>query len=168
MKVDAMLTEVAGTFVKIAYAADVDIILARGMASRPPARFNRPGEDALYLSREEAGARVALRRYVKPGDPPRVILDFDIAPCALFDLRLPENAGIYEHARQPWQEALDVGQTPETWRAADHAKALGHAGLIDPSRGQPGLWHITLFRWNAPNAPTVRQIGPPRPIAFDI
>jgi hypothetical protein len=34
---------------------------------------------------------------------------------------------------------------------------LGAHGLIDPSRKQPHLWHLTLFDWNNPGAPCVLE-----------
>jgi hypothetical protein len=57
---DSLLTEIGGVFVKIVFANDVDVVLARGLRHRPAARFNRPGQDALYLSPDETSARVAI------------------------------------------------------------------------------------------------------------
>lgn len=160
-----MLTKVSGKFVKIALSeVDLDIHLARGRNDRPPARFNRGGQDALYLSPNEESARVAIGQYVIEGGPPRVLLTFEIDCCELFDLRSPKAASVYEDARQPWQSALEAERTPRSWSAADDLRNAGHLGLIDPSRRRPGLWHITLFRWNEVGAPTVRMIDDPRPI----
>lgn len=159
-----MLTNVGGTFVKIAFATEAHLLLARGCPERPPARFNRLGQDALYLSPDEASARVAMGQYIKAGDPPRVLITYHLEPCALFDLRHPGSAPVYTLAGKPWLSVLAAGGTPPAWLAADNLRASGHAGLIDPSRRQPGLWHITLFRWNEPGAPRVTQISEPRPI----
>jgi RES domain-containing protein len=159
-----MLTRISGTFVRIAFAQDADITLQRGHPARPAARFNRKGQDALYLSPDETSARVAIGQYVTPDDPPRVLLTFEVGRCALFDLRDPRSAELYAKARKPWQDALAAGTEPASWEVADHLRASGHVGLIDPSRRRPGLWHITLFRWNGPGAPDVRLIDPPRPI----
>jgi RES domain-containing protein len=159
-----VLTGVAGTFVKIVFDGDTDIFLSRGLSHRPPSRFNRPGQDALYLSPDEISARVAIGEYVKPGDSPRVLVRFEVTPCSLFDLRHPAAADIYELARQRWRDVVARGEEPPSWHAADHIRETGHPGLIDPSRRRPGLWHITLFHWNAPGAPTVRRIGDPVPI----
>ncbi len=160
-----MLTEVSGTFVKIAFEEDVRINLMRGLSSRPAARFNRTGQDALYLSSNEASARVAIGQYVGADDRPRVLLTYEVTPCVLYDLRDPLSAEIYALARQPWQSALSAGEVPPSWVAADHVRASGHVGLIDPSRQSPGLWHIALFRWNDVEAPTVKLIGDPKPIS---
>ncbi|MCR9212542.1 MAG: RES family NAD+ phosphorylase [Proteobacteria bacterium] len=161
-----MLTEVSGNFVKIAFADAVEVPLLRGHPKRPAARFNRPGQDALYLSPDEASARVAIGEYVQEGDPPRVLLSYEVDACTLLDLRLPEAADIYELARQSWRPPFARGEAPPSWEAADLIRNLGHVGLIDPSRQQPGLWHITLLRWNEPGAPKVRQIGKPVPISI--
>lgn len=159
-----MLTDVGGPFVKIAFASDVDLVLARGRPDRPPARFNRMGQDAIYLSPDETSARVAIGQYVKAGDPPRVLIPFEVERCRLFDLRHPDAASTYALAGKPWLRTLAEGGTPLSWQAANQLRDQGHPGLIDPSRRQPGLWHITLFRWNEPGAPRVIATGPPRPI----
>ena len=160
-----MLTDVSGTFVKIVWADDPDVHLMRGAPDRPPARFNRRGEDALYLSPDVESARVAIGQDVKADDPPRVVLTFEVQRCALFDLRSPEAADIYDLARQPWRKRLAAGGAAPSWRASDKLRADGHVGLIDPSRRRPGLWHIALFRWNEPGAPTVRRQGGGVPVA---
>ncbi|MGI9506064.1 MAG: RES family NAD+ phosphorylase [Geminicoccaceae bacterium] len=162
-----MLTEIGGTFVKIAWANDPDIHLRRGLPDRPAARFNRVGQDALYLSPDEESARVAIGQYVAVGDAQRVLLTYEVEPCSLMDLRDPKLSDIYELARKPWRHAVRTGRAPSSWHAADRVRGDGHVGLIDPSRRRPGLWHITLFRWNEPGAPNVYRISEPNPIAIE-
>ncbi len=160
-----MLTEISGTFVKIVWANDPDVYLERGAPDRPPARFNRAGQDALYLSPNEESAKVAIGQDVREGDRPRVLLKFGVQKCTLFDLRSLENAEIYELARHPWRQLVAAGNDPLSWTAADEVRRMGHVGLIDPSRRRPGLWHIALFRWNEEAAPDVRRLGEPKPIS---
>ncbi len=160
-----MLTEVSGEFVKIVWAGDPDVHLMRGAPDRPPARFNRRGQDALYLSPDVESARVAIGQDVNAGDPPRIVLTFQVERCALFDLRSPEAADIYAIASQPWRALLAAKGTPPSWHAADQLRQKGYVGLIDPSRRRPGLWHITLFRWNAPKAPGVIRQGAAEPVS---
>lgn len=164
----AVLTEIAGEFCKIAFAADAGIALCRGAAGRPPSRFNRAGQDALYISPDVASARVAISQYLAPGDPPRVLLRFEVGRCEVVDLRHPEAAELYELARQPWRKTLSEGKQPVSWQASDRLRHEGYFGLIDPSRQRPGLWHVTLFRWNEPGAPHIARIGEPEPIETNL
>lgn len=154
-----MLTEISGIFVKIAFATDAHLPLTKGAPNRPAARFNRPGQEALYLSPDVDSARVAIGEYVKEQESPRVVVQYEIDRCLLFDLRTDDAAAIYELARQPWQSAHMQGIDPPSWEAADKIRKAGYTGLIDPSRQQPGLWHITLFCWNEVGAPDIREIG---------
>lgn len=160
-----MLTEISGTFVKIVWADDPAVHLTRGAPDRPPARFNRPGQDALYLSPDVESAKVAIGQDVREGDRPRVVLTFEVQRCRLFDLRSPDAAKIYALASQPWRKCLASGGAPSSWRASDRLREDGHIGLIDPSRRRPGLWHIALFRWNEPDAPSVLQAGEAVPVS---
>lgn len=160
-----MLTEVSGEFVKIVWADDPDVHLMRGAPDRPPARFNRRGQDALYLSPDVESAKVAIGQDVRKDDRPRVVLTFEVERCALFDLRRPEAANIYALASQPWRKLLAAGGEPSSWLAADRFRTDGHIGLIDPSRRRPGLWHITLFRWNEPGAPGVFRRSEVKPVS---
>jgi hypothetical protein len=93
-------------------------------------------------------------------------MTFEVDPCRLLDLRHPEVAPIYALAKQPWLGPLSRGEEPPSWQASDLVRRRGHVGMIDPSRRQPGLWHITLLRWNEADAPCVRQVGQPRPITM--
>jgi RES domain-containing protein len=162
---DSLLTEIGGVFVKIVFVSDIDVVLARGLRHRPAARFNRPGQDALYLSPGETSARVAIRENVKSGAAPRVLLTFAVERCTLFDLRHQDASPVYALARPNWRGTFESGNEPTSWAAADIIRRAGHVGLIDPSRRRPGLWHITLMRWNEPDAPSVQRVGSPIPIA---
>ncbi|MDY7526362.1 RES domain-containing protein [Cryobacterium sp. 10I1] len=55
----------------------------------------------------------------------------------------------------PWQDIAKAGDEPSSWQVRRRLEALGANGLVDPSRKRPGLWHLTLFRWNGPDAPRV-------------
>jgi len=74
-----LLTIVEGIFVKVALATEVGMTLARGLPHRPAARFNRSGQDALYLSPDEQSARVVI--YVRPNDPLRIIASYEVERC---------------------------------------------------------------------------------------
>lgn len=68
-----MFIELSGTFDKIVFESEMDKVLLRGLQGRPAGRFNRAGQDALYLSQSEQSAKVALSKYSKHDDPPRVL-----------------------------------------------------------------------------------------------
>ncbi|OED34645.1 hypothetical protein AB833_32075 [Chromatiales bacterium (ex Bugula neritina AB1)] len=156
-----MLVELAGTFTKIAFAHEVESFLLRGLPQRPAGRYNRQGQDALYLSKNEESARVALQKYRKPDDPPRVLVEFQIGSCTVVDLRHSDAINLFQASRGNWQDSLARGDTPISWEVADSIRDMGHAGLIDPSRKRPDLWHVTLFRWNEAGAPAVKMKGSP-------
>jgi len=158
----------ARSCVKIISLGDEDVILQKGLPDRPAARFNRPGQDALYLSPDELSARVAIGQYVTASNRDRLLLPVELGACRLLDLRSGTHQDLYALARQPWIAALEAGDTPASWQAADAVRDRGYDGLIDPSRRRPGLWHITLFRWNEPGAPDVRISGPACPIRLDL
>ncbi|WP_417685989.1 RES family NAD+ phosphorylase [Roseibium sp.] len=163
-----MLKVVRGTFVKLAFAQDAGVVLKRGDPERPAARFNPKGSDALYLSPDEESARVAIGQYVRPETRDRVLLTYELSEARLCDLRDPAASALYDLARMPWLAPLERGEEPPSWSAAERIRELGFDGLIDPSRRQPGLWHVTLFRWNEEGAPNVRRIGGSKPVTLDL
>lgn len=121
-----------------------------------PGRYNRPGERTLYASGSRAGVRAAVARY---GDAPRALMRLEIAAERLLDLRdTADRAALGIAALAAvgdWQAALARGEEPPSWHIADQARAIGAAGLIDPSRRAPGEWHLVLFGWNRPGLPRV-------------
>jgi len=60
-------SKLSGRFVKIGYAEDKHLYLNKSDANRPMGRYNRPGQDALYLSTSVEAALGALRNM--PSDP---------------------------------------------------------------------------------------------------
>ena len=53
---------------------------------------------------------------------------------------------------------VEAGEEPSSWAVRESLEAAGAHGLIDPSRTAPGLWHLTLFRWNDDGGPRVRLV----------
>ena len=88
-----------------------------------------------------------------------VLLEFQVEAHNIVDLRDPAvllAAGIdLADAVAPWQDIAKAGGEPSSWQVRRRLEALGANGLVDPSRKRPGLWHLTLFRWNGPDAPRV-------------
>lgn len=156
--------EISGPFVKIAFADEVDIFLKHNSPKRPAARYNRLGENALYLSVYEKSARVAMLKYAEASDPPRVLIRYEVQPCEVVDLRHPDAENLRKLTKIDWQTAFNNGDEPTSWQVADEIRRSNQVGLIDPSRKNPGLWHVTLLKWNEVGAPQVTMIGEPTEI----
>ena len=158
-------TEISGILVKITHSQDPTLALKRHSQKRPAARYNRPGQDALYLSIDETSARVAMAKYINAIDHPLVLVEFEIEPCQLVDLRHENAKELRALTSQDWRAEIEAGHEPMSWKVSDELRAGNEIGLIDPSRKKPKIWHITLFRWNEAGAPKVRMIGVPKTIS---
>lgn len=90
--------------------------------------------------------------------PAPAIVAMEVAASRILDLRDPvavAAAGVdLEDAVAPWQDIVAAGGVPTSWAVRDQFVEWSANGLIDPSRTCPGLWHLVLFRWNEPDAPT--------------
>ena len=80
----AFLSPQAGRFWRMMFAADPDPL---ALARAPEGRFHRDGQRALYLSATPAGCVAAIRRYVRPSDPPRVLIPLRVTLSRIVDLR---------------------------------------------------------------------------------
>lgn len=157
-------TEISGTFVRICNAEQINLSLKRNSSERPEARYNRQGEDALYLTLNEESARIALRKYSENIDKPLFLVKYTVEPCMLVDLRHESVVNYKVLASQNWQDAIIKGEEPTSWQISDLLRKHQEIGLIDPSRKEPNTWHVTLFRWNEIGTPKVTQEGIPVPI----
>ena len=140
-------TVVAGTFYRAVDARFVDSAL-RG--SRSAGRYSPPDAPTLYLSSSPEGVDAAMVAHTDATTPPRELLTFDVHAERIVDLRDAE-------AMAPWKPAVEVGEEPSSWAVRRRLEEAGAHGLIDPSRTAPGLWHLTLFRWNEDGAPRVTR-----------
>lgn len=152
---------VRGTFFR---AVDPAFRLRALEGSRSAGRFSQPAAPTLYLSSSPEGVAAALLAHTDPESPPREVLAFDVAASRIADLR--DGAAMaalgvdVEAAAAPWQDDVAAGQAPASWSVRERLVELGAHGLIDPSRKRPGLWHLTLFTWNAPGSPSVASSPP--------
>lgn len=159
-------TEISGIFVKIINADDAELVLKHNSPERPAARYNRRGEDTLYLSADEYSARVAMQKYSKEINTPLVLVHYRLTLCSLIDLRLEAARDLKEMCTQDWRAEIDRGIEPTSWRVSDKLRAEKEIGLIDPSRKNPDVWHITLFRWNDEVGPEITVHGEPQSISL--
>lgn len=156
-------TEVSGTFVKISGTKQGDIVLSRDYPDRPEGRYNRKGQDALYLTVDEKSARVAMKKYADEIEFPVYLIEYKINACSVVDLRSPQNESLREMASKDWKKELAKDQEPSSWEVSDILREQNEIGLIDPSRKDPEAWHLTLFRWNEPGAPEVTILNSNEP-----
>jgi len=133
--------------------------------SESAGRYNRPGQPTLYLTPEADWAAIATGNYAAEDGLARVIVPLsldralvvdqrDAATCARLGIDPADAAG-------RWRPHLAAGREPPSWRNSDAARAVGADGIIDPSRGILGGWHVALFRWNRAGAPQLRIAGEP-------
>ncbi|GLI27278.1 hypothetical protein ARHIZOSPH14_15200 [Agromyces rhizosphaerae] len=120
--------------------------------SRAAGRFSPPGVRTLYLSSSPEGVAAAMIAHRSARSAELEVLAFRVTATHIIDLRdrtLLADLGIDPaDAAAPWQEIVAAGGTPSSWGVRDRLVELGAHGLIDPSRRQPGLWHLTLFEWD--------------------
>ncbi|WIJ45312.1 RES domain-containing protein [Curtobacterium citreum] len=155
----ALAPAVRGTFHRAVDPRFRDSVLA---GSRLPGRYSRADEPTLYLSSSVDGVEAAMIAHRDARTPEPAIVAVDVEATRIVDLRDPlvlAQLGIdLADATAPWQEVVAAGGVPSSWSVRDRLVEAGAHGLIDPSRKRPGLWHLVLFRWNEPGAPTVRLL----------
>ncbi|WP_306233418.1 RES family NAD+ phosphorylase [Agrococcus beijingensis] len=160
MKLDRLTSRVVGRCFRAVDPAHRATALE---GSRTAGRYSRAGAPTLYLSSSPEGVAAAMIAHTDARRAALDVVEVDVDAHGIVDLRdraALEAVGIdADDAAAPWQEAVAAGAEPPSWRVRDRLVALGAHGLIDPSRKRPGLWHLTLFRWNAPGAPRAELVG---------
>lgn len=150
---------VRGTFYRAVDPAFADHALS---GSRSAGRYSPPGSPALYLSASPEGVAAAMIAHRDGRSAQLSVLAFEVEAARIVDLRDHSELALLgidpADAAADWQSDAATGRTPPSWKAREALRARGAQGLIDPSRRRPGLWHLTLFAWNAPAAPTVRPL----------
>lgn len=126
--------------------------------SRLPGRYSAAGQPTLYLSSSPEGVAAAMVAHGGArGD--LIVMQFSVHAEGIVDLRDPEAllaAGVdLQDAVAPWQDVAAGGGVPRSWEVRRQLQGLGAQGLVDPSRTQPGLSHLVLFRWNTEGAARV-------------
>lgn len=118
-------------------------------AARQGGRFNRAGQEALYLSRDEVTA-LAEYKQDNPWLPPGTICTFFLNRMRVADL----SAG-YDPANWPplwadyavdWRaELFGKGNEPPTWYMSDDVLAAQLDGILFPSQARPGGINLVVF-----------------------
>lgn len=122
-------------------------------ASAPEGRFHHSGQTALYCSLTVEGTVVAMRRYLRATDPPRLVVPLALRMARLADLRGNDKASVV------WQDIRAGGLPAPTWALSDRARQEGAEGMLYSSRSRPELTHLVLF-----DLATVIDVGRPQPL----
>jgi len=147
----------SGTFYRLINTARAGEILAP--AQSPEGRFHHDGQQAMYLSETPEGCYVAMAYYARAGDPEKTVCALTLSHARILDLRDPAQCARFgidpTNANNLWQNERAKGLPASPWVISDAARRAGADGLLSPSRSRPQLTHLTLFRWNARNAPSL-------------
>lgn len=136
-------------------------------AARHGGRWNRPGQPALYLSRELETATAEYQQEL--GTRPGTFIAYEVARARVFDL---DDAMAIEaldvplrDLGAPWKEIAFVKRRdPPGWTIADRLSAVAD-GLLAPSIQRPGGVNLVLWRWNQPGGPGVTFHDPANDLA---
>lgn len=120
-------------------------------------RFHHDGQRAVYTSLTREGCGVAIRRYLRADDGPRVIVPLHLRAERIADLR-----GAGAAPSIVWQGIRAGGAPSPTWRLSDAARVAGAQGMLYASRTRPDLTHLVLFGLNGPGE-ACAEAGPPAP-----
>ena len=112
---------------------------ARAPVRSPEGRFHHSGQRAIYTSLTPEGTAVAIRRYVRPDDPPRKVVPLTLAALSVADHRGNPDLSVI------WQDIRAAGASAPTWAWSDAAREAGAEGLLYASRSRPDLSHLVLF-----------------------
>lgn len=160
-RVDGVWSQVRGGFSRAVDPEHRDRVLD---GSRGPGRYSSAEQPTLYLSSSPEGVAAAMAAHHTAGSAGLLMVTVEVEAARIVDLRdrdARHRAGVdLRDAVSPWQEVVKAGGEPPSWRVRRRLELLGANGLIDPSRRAPGLWHLTLFRWNRPGGPSVRLTRP--------
>ena len=167
MPPEAHLTCLDSIFYRMVFASESECVLSSARA--PEGRSHHSGQRALYLSATAEGTVVAVRRYMKPNDPERVIVAVRVIGERIVDLRDTKATAFFgidtTHRAAEWQSIRDTGAPSPTWAISDRVRELGLQGMLYASRSDPAKTHLTLFRWNESNGALVEVAG--RPFLYD-
>jgi len=117
----------------------------------PEGRFHHSGQWAIYGSLTAAGCAVAIARYLRAGDPPRVVVPLQVSALVLDCSGQPDLSMV-------WQDVRAGGAVAPTWAASDAARASGVQGMLYSSRSRPELSHLVLF-----DGAAILGVGPALP-----
>ncbi len=115
-------------------------------------RFNRPGVEALYLSR---APQTALEEYRQGSSitRPATLAAYVVSLAQVVDLSAGFDPGLWPSEWSAWdcewrKIARIDRQVPPSWLLADTVIKSGHRGLLFPSLRHPGGTNLVVFNAN--------------------
>ncbi len=131
-------------------------------ARRFGGRWNPVGSPAIYAARELSTAWAEYNQgFVQH---PALIIQIELGGASLADLTAADVMSQWKIApdihRCNWRDDLGKGRNPKTYDIRERLLAQGFDGVIYPSTMSPGGSCVVLWRWNEPDAPSLRAIDP--------
>jgi RES domain-containing protein len=127
-------------------------------------RFNRPGVEALYLSRT---AQTALDEYRQGGSitPPATLAAYKISLEKVADLSGGYDPASWSPAWAEWdcnwrRVARIEMKTPPSWLLADSLIVDGFGALLFPSLRRPGGTNLVVFNANLASDDNLQAYDP--------
>ncbi len=119
-------------------------------AARQGGRFNRPGQEALYLSLDEATA-LAEYQQDNPWLRPGTICTFFASGLKVADFRAGFDSDLWppiwaDYAVDWRAEWFAKSTEPPTWYMADDVVAFGLDGILFPSQTRSGGLNLVVYR----------------------
>lgn len=134
-------------------------------------RFNRPGVEALYLSR---APQTALEEYKQGANitPPATLAAYRVTLAEAADLSLGFDPDDWDDAWKEWncawrQIARIDRKIPPSWRLADQVITAGLRGILFPSLRHAGGTNLVIFPANLLKADRIAVHDPDRRLPQD-
>lgn len=113
-------------------------------------RWNRPGQEALYLSVDHA---TAVSEYHQNLVRPGTLATYEVQSTAIVDFTNPATAQPYGSPAEllfaEWRSIVAIGKAePLSWQVIDMLIAQGADGLLFPSAQLRGSKNLVLWRWS--------------------
>ena len=135
-----------------------------GRGERPGGRFNRPGVEALYLSR---GPQTALAEYQQGASitPPATLAAYTVTLDEVADLAAGYDPAAWASGWAQWdcawrQIARIDKKIPPSWTLGDEVITTGCRGLLFPLLRHPGGVNLVIFNANSPLQMRSRYMTP--------